>query len=186
MRALFTHAHTSHFVLSIAGLTACLLGFAMALAPVRSHAQGGLTLVACVGTHTAAWSPGLTDTVEDVTVSTSSLWSCPLSGTSASSSQQFSQKLSCDSLLQPTNVTWVITWANKQTSTAQLSGDVENIDGNLVVPLTGTITAGLYEGNNIAITITDTNLGAALQNACSSQGGLTNASGPTALTITGI
>lgn len=161
----------------------CVLALLMVFAPARTHAQG-LTLVACEGTHSATWTPGLTNTAQDVTVATQSLWSCPLSGTSASSAQKFQQELSCDSLLQPTSVTWVIKWANNQTSTAQLSGDVEDIDGNLVVPLTGTITAGLYQGNNIAITVTDTNLGATLSSACSSPGGLTTASGPSILAIT--
>lgn len=166
-------------------MAACLLGSVIAATPVTSHAQG-ISLVECVGTHSATWTPGLSNTAKTVTVSTKSLWSCPLSGTSATSAQQFQQLLSCDSLLQPTKVTWIIAWADGQTSTAQLTGDVENIDGNLVVPLTGTITAGLYNGDNVAITVTDTDLGSTLENACNSPAGLTNASGPITLTITGL
>ncbi|GFZ96743.1 hypothetical protein [Dyella caseinilytica] len=185
MHALKISSLMTRLSASSLALVACLLGSVIAAAPTTSYAQG-ITLVTCVGTHTASWTPGLTDTATDVEVSTSSLWSCPLAGTSASSSQQFEQELSCDSLLDPTNVTWVIAWANGQKSTAQLSGDVENIDGNLVIPLTGTVTNGLYAGDTVAITVTDTNLGATLDDVCSSPGGLTNASGPTILTITGV
>ena len=55
-----------------------------------------------------------------------------------------------------------------------------------MVPLTGKVSSGLYNGATVAITITDTNLGGTLDSACTSAGGLTNASGPTTLTITNL
>lgn len=185
MRAKENETSMAKLRMIFSAFTAFLLSLFVLSTPMPAHAQG-LTLVACAGTHTATWTPGLTNTAKTVTVSTNSLWSCPLSATSASSQQKFPQELSCDSLLQPTSVTWVIVWADGETSTTQLKGDVEDVDGNLVVPLTGSVTEGLYKGDNVAITVTDTNLGATLNSACSSPGGLTNASGPTLLTITGL
>lgn len=173
------------FRVMFGSLALFLLGIGVMALPIPSHAQG-LTLVTCVGTHAATWTPGLTNTVQTVTLSTQSLWSCPLPGTSASSEQYVSQQLSCETLLKSGSLKWVIDWAGGETTTAQLNAVANVVDGNVVVTLTGSVVEGLYLGDNVAITVTDTNLGATLESACTSPGGLTNASGPSVLTITGV
>ncbi|HET7332997.1 hypothetical protein [Dyella sp.] len=162
-----------------------LIAVGMPAAPVR--AQGSGPLLECVGTHTATYSPGVTSTPQSVTVSAKNLFVCPLSlvGT-ASYETTFTSSLSCDSLLQQTPFTTrKINWGDGETSTAQLSQTGSNINGTFVVTLQGKITAGLYEGNNVVITVTDVNLLATLQNDCASSG-VTSSGGPSTLTITPI
>jgi hypothetical protein len=74
-----------------------------------------------------------------------------------------------------------ITWNTAQTSTFTFTGSTEEVDGEYVIVLTGSITSGLFTGS--AATEQTTLLGDL--SACSGAGLSTN-SGPSLLEIVGL
>ena len=161
--------------------------------PAQARAENPISLATCVGSHSATWSPGATNTPQDITVSTSSAWSCvqlqaPLI-TSAASTNQFTAQFSCQSLLAPAPATWTIKWGDDKepdTSTYQFTAQVNAVSNNLVITAPGTITSGRYAGSSALGTFVLENLGATLQDLCASPGGVTSAMGASTLVITGL
>lgn len=169
-----------------------LLAIGMEAASSQVHAQGLATLQ-CVGGHSATWTPGVTNTLEKVTVSTQSDWTCvnPLDPlnilANASSTNTFQVQFDCQSLLSMSSppITWTINWNNGKTSTYTFTPSVTDEDGNLVVAAAnGRITAGRYEGASVVGTYVLPGLAATVQNGCIN--GVTSATGTSTLTIVGV
>ena len=100
-------------------------GLFLTAKPAQAQVENLATCM--LGTHTAAWSPGLTNTVQPINVSTVSRWgpcvslSHPLA-VSASSTQSFQATFSCLSLfLQTQPITWVINWSDGASSTYEFT-----------------------------------------------------------------
>ncbi|PBP73625.1 hypothetical protein CCL21_03730 [Pseudomonas syringae] len=152
-------------------------------APERAQAEA-VNLVVCTGTHTGTFSPGLTNASQPINVTTTSSWgTCVLPlGTSASSSQSFQAPLSCNALLQnTTDVTWIITWGDGETSTYNFDATYNDTGGlNKTVVGIGEIVAGRYTGSTAITTYVLFNLEL---NACATTTGVTSLSGPSTLTI---
>ena len=169
-----------------------LLAIGMETTSSQVHAQGLATLQ-CVGGHSATWTPGVTNTLETVTVSTQSNWTCvnaldPLNIlANASSTNTFQVQFDCQSLLSMTSppITWTIQWNNGDTSTYTFTPAVTDEDGNLVVAAAnGSITGGRFKGAAVVGTYILPGLAAVVQNGCIK--GVTSATGTSTLTIVGV
>ncbi|MCA6091901.1 hypothetical protein LE181_06950 [Streptomyces sp. SCA3-4] len=192
-------------------LLATTLGIA-ALVPVGPTAQAnghelpgrGAVLLACAGTVSANYSPGLTLTPRAVSITSQAAVNCPLSTvpthTSATFGGSSSGRLSC--LLGPADGTLTFHWGGKgphtgeavfhgeggkggehdRTSTAAIRSIAAlRPNGNIVTVSTGRITDGAFKG---ATVVTEVTLLASQQTACLTPQGLASASGPTTVTIT--
>lgn len=178
----------------------CVLGMSLvALAGVGSStistpaSAQGLTLESCTGLHQASWSPGVTNTPAEHTVSTTSNWLCTGEDleVSASSVNQFEATFACSGLLGPVDgLVWTINWGDQNgppTSTLSFNVTVEAVDGNLVITSNGgKITAGRYAGSSALATFVLLGLAGLESNQCEAPGGLTGAGGATTLTITSL
>lgn len=147
-----------------------------------------LDLVACVGDHSAEWSPGVTNTEQEHTVVTETDWECtrllnPFWSMSATFHEEHQAVFSCASLLDAVPVTWTFEWEDGVTSTFAFTASVSSVAGNLVILAPGTITAGRYAGSSATATFTLLNLASTLELACASPEGVAGASGPTVFTI---
>lgn len=165
----------------------------LATTSTQARAENLLTLANCVGSHSATWSPGVTNNPREITVSENSQWNClqlraPLL-TTASSTNEFTAQFSCQSLLNPVPATWTIEWGDgvePKTSTYVFTAQVNSVGNNLVIAAPGTITAGRHAGASAVGTFVLQNLGATLNNLCASANGVTNATGASTLLITGV
>jgi hypothetical protein len=86
---------------------------------------------------------------------------------------------SCTDLVGTANATAVIAWNTGQTSTVTYNITTSNVAGQIVNQTTGTVTAGVFEGNTLAgavVLVGDLT-------KCSTPGGLTSLSGPYSLTL---
>ncbi|RMQ49240.1 hypothetical protein ALQ04_00260 [Pseudomonas cichorii] len=155
------------------------------------HATPGradpVSLVECIGTHQANWSPGLTNTEHLVNVSTTSNWNCLLPvGASASSVQEFQATFSCQSLfLQTQPITWTIKWNDGVTSTYEFMAQVNNIlNLETFIISNGKITNGRYKNASARTVFELKNLKSILNNDCNQPTGVTQVSGVAKLVIT--
>ncbi|MEN1832191.1 hypothetical protein AAIM60_04870 [Pseudomonas lijiangensis] len=177
-----------NLLLRLSLLLMLLVSAGLLVAPGRAEA---VNLASCTGTHTANWSPGLTNTAQLINVSTSSNWpvcvslSAPLI-TSASSAQTFQANFSCQSLLlQTPPITWVINWNDGSTSTYEFTANVNNVGTlNTTIVGTGKIIDGRYKNANATSTFVLGNLTALLNNECNQPAGITQVSGLSELVIT--
>jgi hypothetical protein len=159
------------------------------LAPKRAEAQG-IDLATClVGTHTAKWSPGVTHTEQQITVTTTSDWTCSVPSlallTDAKSTQTFQASFSCGSLFKQTApITWVINWNDGVTSTYEFIASVTST-GNLNTTITGAgkIVDGRFKGANALTTFVLQDVANILNNDCNQPSGVTQMSGLTTLII---
>ncbi|MGV9314563.1 hypothetical protein ACWDR0_20610 [Streptomyces sp. NPDC003691] len=169
---------------------ACALAMALAVvaaasaAPVAASASPAL--VTCTGSTTVAFSPGLTDTEQTVSVSgqdTAVLclslthpqltsFVAPFSGTATQS---------CTSLFAGGSGTETLHWNNGTTSTWEYTNSFSNVNGTKVGTSTGPITSGTLAGTEVTQTITFPNLDLS---ACSAPQGLTGLSGIDTWTLT--
>lgn len=185
-----THvARGSYSQVTLATLLLIIFCMGLFFAPERAQA---INLAACpIGTHTANWSPGVTNTAKPTDVLTTSNWGpCVLPAfpqvVSASSIQSFQAPLSCQSLLlQTSNVVWIITWSDGVTSTYTFNTSFNTVGGLITAVLgTGTITDGRFK-NAIAVSTFELgNIQATLNNSCSTTGGVNGVSGLSTLVIT--
>lgn len=160
-------------------------------APERSQAEVANLVTCPVGTHTATWSPGVTNTAKTTDVVTTSNWGpCVLPSfplvVSASSIQSFQAPLSCQSLLlQTSNVVWIITWSDGVTSTYTFNTSFNTVNGLITAVLgVGTITDGRFKDATALSTFELVNFQAALNNSCGTTTGVTGVSGLSTLVIT--
>lgn len=186
----FTQSSLARCRIKLTLLALFLMAFVASATQARTHSRNLATVVNCVGTHSVTWTPGATNTPQQVTVSENSNWSScaqvlpvPLL-TSASSANQFTAQFSCQSILNPVPATWTINWANGETSTYAFTAEVNAVSNNLVITATGTITAGRYKDATVVATFVLQNIGATLNDLCDSSEGVTSAAGTSTLTIT--
>jgi hypothetical protein len=109
----------------------------------------------------------------------------------ATSTSSFDATFSCGSIFSPVSTTWTIRWSDINgnpvgQSQYQFTARVTAVQNNLVIAAPGSITSGKFAGAAAVGSFTLTNLAATVQNGCNIPGGVTNALGPTTLTITGI
>ncbi|SFR92855.1 hypothetical protein SAMN05216570_0744 [Dyella sp. OK004] len=185
-----SHAMRSAFGSRSLFLLVALLGITFsAFIPANAHAN---VAVCAIGNHQANWAPGVTNTVAMHTVTTDTSWTCTQLLTpysliaTASSHEQFSAPFSCSNLFSTAPITWTIHWQDggtPSTSSFTFTATVIPQGGNLVVTAPGSITAGRYSGRTAEAEFILLNLGATLNNLCSSPAGVANASGPATLTI---
>ncbi|GFM66283.1 MULTISPECIES: hypothetical protein [Pseudomonas] len=180
----FSHPPMKSALLRLTLLLMFIVGTSLLVVPGRAEA---INLAECTGTHTAEWSPGLTNTAQTITVSTKSNWAAcvlPL-GASATSEQSFQATFSCKSFfLETPTITWVINWNDGATSTYAFTAQIENT-GNLNTTITGngTITDGRYKGAKAQTLFTLVNLKSILNNDCNQPSGVTKVSGASTLVI---
>lgn len=164
--------------------------------PSLANTQGVITALVCTGSHEATWTPGLTSNPATILVGAQTNWSCAnvsggpviLNGASTSS---FDATFSCGSIFSPVSTTWTINWKDTNgnpmgQSQYQFTARVTAVENNLVIAAPGTITGGQFAGAAVVGSFTLANLAATVQNGCNIPGGVTNASGLSTLTITGL
>lgn len=149
-------------------------------------AQAAVGDAVCTGTSAQTYSPGLTNTAQTLNAATSTHYTtctslADLSLTSGATIRSLPGiTLSCTAFFTATTAP-TITWNTGQTSTLSLTGQ-----GLVTVPLVsqsltflGTVTAGKFAGDNVALLVVYTGNPF---NACSSTG-VTAVAGLAALTI---
>lgn len=164
--------------------------------PSPTHAQGLITALVCTGTHAATWTPGVTSNPNTIQVGAQSNWTCAnASGgpviLNAASTSSFNATFSCGSIFAPVTATWTITWTDldghpKGQSQYQFTARVTAVENNLVIAAPGSITGGQFAGATVVGSFILENLAATVQNGCNVPGGVTNGSGASTLTITGL
>lgn len=146
-----------------------------------------LTQVTCNGLNAVTYSPPLTNTLKTTTInSQTSFGTCVslthpgiVSGTVANGTT--TGPSSCTAVLGNFSAVNVITWNTGQTSTFTFNGYVNEVDGQFVIVLTGSITSGLFAG---ATATEQTTLLGDLSSCAGA--GIAYNSGPAALTIVGL
>jgi hypothetical protein len=182
----FPSCHGSRFLLLLIALLGIALGAAV---PSAAHANAA---VCALGSHSATWTPGVTNAVALHNVTTDTTWNCvelqvglPLL-TSASSHAEFSAPFSCVNLFSTEPTTWTITWTDgvaPATSTFNFTANALPVDGNLVITANGSITSGRFSGHTATSQFILANLAATLNGQCASPAGVTNASGIATLIV---
>jgi hypothetical protein len=167
-------------VLAIAMLTAGVVGGATA------PGASALTQVTCNGLNSVTYTPALTNTLKTTTIASASNWATCVSLThpgivAGSTSNSINGPASCTSVLGSFSDANTITWNTGQTSTFTFNGNVNQVNGQFVIALTGSITSGLFAG---AVAVEATTLLGDLS-ACAGSGVAFN-SGPSVLTIAGL
>ncbi|MFF5900134.1 hypothetical protein ACFY8O_29980 [Streptomyces argenteolus] len=152
-----------------------------------SPAQAKVALVTCGGSQTTTYNPGLTNTAQTVqragqNIHTPCVSTAPPFTFSGSTSFTSTSALSCLSLTAANTGTDLITWSTGRTSTFSYNRTVTVVQGQTIVTLTGSITAGDFQGATAEETITSVSLDLA---ACSSTQGITSTYGVSELTILG-
>lgn len=163
-------------------IAVCLAGVVATSTP----AAASPALVTCAGTTTVAFSPGLNNTPQTVSVSgqdTASVclslthpeltgFAGPFSGTATQS---------CTSLFAGGSGTETLYWNNGQSSSWSYTNSFSNVNGTKIGTSTGPIVSGVLAGATVTQTITFANLDLT---ACTTSQGLTTLSGLDTWTIT--
>ncbi|MGV9314181.1 hypothetical protein ACWDR0_18670 [Streptomyces sp. NPDC003691] len=171
---------------AVAGVPALALAMVVAAPAAPVAASASPALVTCVGSTTVAFSPGLTNTEQTVSVSgqdTANLcvslthpqltsFVAPFSGTATQS---------CTSLFAGGSGTETLHWNNGTTSTWEYTNSFSNVNGTKVGTSTGPITSGTLAGAEVTQTITFPNTDLS---ACSTPSGLTGLTGLDTWTLT--
>jgi hypothetical protein len=165
-------------VAALAGALAGLAGF--------QPAQAAAIDLACAGSQTFTYSPGLHLTARPVTVSGAGSFSCPVSADPALSSggftvPGFTATLGCG--LTGNTGTFTYSWNNGQTSTVLSTSDVTFNLGTVVTEARGTVIAGEFTGDTTVFTWTGTSPGLL---DCLSPSGVRQYSGPITLTFSSL
>lgn len=166
-------------------LTTAMLATGVVAGAVAPGASA-LTSVVCNGRNDVTYSPALTNSLQQTTIASATSWATCVSPThpsivAGSTGNQISKSESCMSLLGGFSSSNTITWNTGQTSTFTFNGSTEEVDGQYVIVLTGSITSGLFTG---ALASEQTTLLGDLT-ACSSAGIAANG-GPSLLQIIGL
>lgn len=150
-----------------------------------SHALVG-DMVCPAGNQTVSFSPGVTLTPQNVSVTFNAALGLCVSLTqpqitSGTSSGNVTVALDCLDLLSTTTGTQTFNWNDGQSSTLSFTRTVTNLNGQTVLTLTGPITAGLFTGRTAVFVIVQPALNLL---ACQTPQGLTSQSGVATLAIT--
>jgi hypothetical protein len=166
----------------LAALAALLAATASIAVIAPSAASASPALVTCTGQEAVSWSPPLTDTPQNTTVTIDGALGalanpgiCVSVGTSVSSVSY--QEIfafpndSCTTAALNVPGSRVFMWDDGQTSTFTFSASIVNGIGTEIVTLTGTITAGRFNGHVAVETIQVPQLDPAL---CAGSGATSN------------
>lgn len=177
------------------GSALALLACSLTLLPQPARALPPSYVVQCAGTESTTYSPGLTNTAKNTTITVSddipvctqlSIPPVVLSGTSQA---QFPRLESCDTLLGGGPGVSVITWSTGDSSTYRWTSTAEVVGGNFVVAQIGTIVSGRYIGQSAVTSIVLTPLLGGQPNiltACASPNGIVGVKGTYTLTISSL
>ncbi len=161
-----------------------LAGITIFLTPV-AHAAATVDL-ACTGTNSINYSPGITPNPQSVTVTEQgSLTSCLVSSDSTLPSGSYTSsgtgQVSCV-FGSGISATATYHWKNNKTSTVTYTSNINvNPNGVTIITDTGIITAGEFKGDNIVQT--DTFIPTTLP-ACTGASALTAITGTLQMTVT--
>jgi hypothetical protein len=166
-----------------------LTGMAASAAPGNASPQ----LVTCTGTENATYSPGLKQTDQTVTITTSTTYSVAglgacvnLSGNGKNlniARETFSGTGVANCVNKGLGGTGTIVWGSGDTSTFAYTVNIAlRPDGILVLQGTGTITLGLFAGDTLAKTVTEEILNPLT--GCIASGGLISSTGAVNAIIT--
>ncbi|MFI2783557.1 hypothetical protein [Streptomyces sp. ALB3] len=152
----------------------CLLAGGLTFAAPASAAPTGLLDITCTppSSNSTTFSPPLTNTPALVTRTGSAQFgpcvslSRPDVTSGSSSRPPTSLLLDCSDLLTASSTTTTITWNTGETSTLSLNSTATIIGAALITTATGTVTAGLFQGDTVvrttvapALTVTTCTLG---------------------------
>lgn len=170
-------------------LVSCLIAAASCLAFAGpSHAL--VNLVACQGTSTVTYSPGLTNATQPVTISGTINFGLCLSishplitwGT-VSGGSGGPVPVSCAILEATSSGTSTLNWADGSSTTYDYTTAINpGLNGEQVVTITGAVTGGLFLGGRVVIQADFL----FVNGSCETTTGLTSRSGPTTLLITSL
>ncbi|MFH8755948.1 hypothetical protein [Streptomyces atroolivaceus] len=161
----------------LASALLALAGTGLFTAP--AHAVGGT--VACTGSSSTTYSPGLTNTAQSVTATTTNAYSSCLvvlgGGITGAvgNTTQFTSVRSCTDLLNPRSSTGTVQWDNATQSTWAGTTTFVQQGSVLVSETIATVTSGPFNGQTLDRTVAYANISALT--ACSSPGGLTSLPG---------
>lgn len=173
------------FLPTVTAMTGVAL-LAAALAPdaARAHmVRQSAGTVACSGSQTVAYSPGLTTRPQEITIhGTSTLTRCVSSAdpniTAARSTFHATGRVSCVS--GKYSGTRKVTWNNGRTSTMSFNSVVSVNAGQSVVAIKGTVTDGEFSGQKWSAAFT---MFTARPQSCATREGLPTAAGRLLLTV---
>ncbi|MBB5868491.1 hypothetical protein F4553_001870 [Allocatelliglobosispora scoriae] len=147
------------------------------------------TLVTCVGTDTAHYTPGLTHTTQTVTVTGQNAASCTSlthpNLRSVADPYAATFPSSCENLTTNASGTDQLYWNGvpAQSSTWNYTLNVVTVDGTLLSTFSGPITAGVLAGSTLTIVTAEPTIDLL---ACGHPAGLIDVGGPSSWTITGL
>ncbi|MBB5084729.1 hypothetical protein [Nonomuraea endophytica] len=165
----------------MAAVAAVMLA-ASALTTGTAHAAVGL--LQCQGSESVTYSPSVILTPRNVTITTNGQFTSCVDTqgqvTSGSYGETFTIAAGCNNLLDPFQAERVVTWSTGDSSTLTGSGSSTAALGQVITTITGTVTAGRFQGRTVVQTITlpQTQLLLCLTT------GLTGTTGLTTLTLT--
>lgn len=143
---------------SLALVTAAAVAVLGASAPAAgaAHAQPGL--LQCQGTETVTYSPGVTHTPQDITLTTDGRFTSCVDTTGQVTSGSYEETLTisaaCTTLLDSFQGQRTVFWNTGDTSTLTVSGSSNAALGQVITTITGTVTAGRFQGRSVLQTIT--------------------------------
>lgn len=160
---------------------------------VAPSAHAGALIMTCEGTDSATFTPGLTDTQQNINYAVAVSLSCPLGGigapaglNSGAASSMSLLAMSCNDLATgPFPLPATYNWNNGSQSVVEfelVEGAI--VDGSIVLSFTGSVTSGLGQGSLVDATVTLPNVQGILSGCTGS--GLTSLSGPTTVTFLGL
>ncbi|MGQ4490257.1 hypothetical protein ACN6LM_000787 [Streptomyces sp. SAS_281] len=139
--------------LSAAGLLAAVA--ALAAPPA---AADPLDLATCAGTATYQFSPGVTNTPQNIQVTRDIDLGLCVTPLLASASNHVTAGLKCSNLLLATPGQLVLTWNNGQSSTFDYTTVFNTVNGVTSLIQSGSITSGRFAGSLAVLTMTGTTL----------------------------
>ncbi|GHG75200.1 hypothetical protein [Streptomyces griseocarneus] len=169
---------------AVALVASAVLGAAVPV-PASAHPRES-GLLQCQGTESVTYRPGVTFRPQRIRVTVDGRFgSCAGGGGGAAVKsggyhEEFTVFAGCNNLLEGFRARRTYSWNTGDTSTAEIAGSTTAVAGQVVTPVTGTVTHGRFQGRTLLQVIPLPQPGA-LQ--CLS-GGLTGATGVTTLTIT--
>jgi hypothetical protein len=133
-------------------LAAVILGVAVGIPLGAGSATADPLDLECTGTMSVTFTPGLTLTPTEQTVTTNEIYApCTSASNPAVTSGQSGVTrhivMGCLDLAQPGSGAETFTWNTGQTSEFNYNRTISRIGGNTVVTLTGAITQGLFAGD---------------------------------------
>ncbi|MFI2104588.1 hypothetical protein ACH436_14930 [Isoptericola sp. NPDC019693] len=172
------------------GVLAAVAGAALALAAGLGGAvpaQADVLDATCTGTTNIAYSPGIKLVAATVDVTDTTSFSCTTSKASINrghlSNSSTGVERGCLSV-GATSFNRTVYWSDYSTSDLTGTSTTANIAGNTVETITGTVSGGRFEDDTFVLVRTLPNIAGLLD--CLTTTGLTQVSGTSVLTITGL